>query len=52
MKLDLGKYAFEVLTSYGVSLGLIALLVGVSVARARRVRAELAKVEKRLKPHG
>ncbi|MDO6587576.1 heme exporter protein CcmD [Salipiger sp. 1_MG-2023] len=49
---DLGKYAFAVLTSYGLSLGLLFALVGVSVARARRVKAELAKIEQRLKLHG
>lgn len=52
MSLDLGKYAFEVLASYGVTLGLLALLIGLSVARARRVKAELAKIEERLKQHG
>ncbi|WP_417721493.1 heme exporter protein CcmD [Salipiger sp.] len=44
---DLGKYAFAVLASYGVSLGLIVALVVVSVARARRVRAQLDRIEGR-----
>ncbi|MBN9887602.1 heme exporter protein CcmD [Salipiger abyssi] len=49
---DLGKYAFAVLASYGVSLGLLVVLVGLSIARARKVRAELAKIEKRIKSNG
>ncbi|MBE9635626.1 heme exporter protein CcmD [Salipiger mangrovisoli] len=49
---DLGKYAFAVLASYGVSLGLIIVLVSLSLRRARRVRAELDKVEERVKRHG
>ncbi len=49
---DLGKYAFAVLASYGVSLALIIVLVGLSIARARRIRAELEKVEERVKRNG
>lgn len=49
---DLGKYAVEVLASYGASLALIAGLVVLSVARARRVRAELETVEKRSRQDG
>ncbi|MCA1287646.1 heme exporter protein CcmD [Salipiger bermudensis] len=50
---DLGKYAFAVLASYGVGLGLLAVLVIASVARSRRVRAELEQIEERSKrPHG
>ncbi|APZ54242.1 heme exporter protein CcmD [Salipiger abyssi] len=49
---DLGKYAFAVLASYGVSLGLLVVLVGLSIARARKVRAELAKIEERIKSNG
>lgn len=48
---DLGKYAFTVLASYGVSLGLIVLLVAASLLRARRVRRELEDIEKRSKRH-
>jgi heme exporter protein D len=48
---ELGKYAFAVLSSYAVSLGLIALLVGLTLRRARRVRRALARVEERLR-HG
>jgi heme exporter protein D len=46
---DLGKYAGAVLSSYAVSLLLIVVLVAVSVWRARRVRADLAQVEERVK---
>lgn len=46
---ELGKYAGAVLSSYAVSLGLIVLLVFLSLRRARRVRAELEKVEERVK---
>lgn len=42
---DLGTYAFEVLMSYGISLGLIGALIGVSVWQSRRARAALKKVE-------
>ncbi len=49
---DLGKYANAVLSSYAVSLLLLALLVWVSVRRARKVKAELDKVEARGKTNG
>jgi heme exporter protein D len=45
---DLGKYAVAVLSSYGVSIGLIAGLILLSVWRARRVKAQLEEVEARL----
>ncbi len=44
---DLGKYAVEVLAAYGVSLALLAGILGLSVARARRVRRELDEAEAR-----
>ncbi|SMC42245.1 heme exporter protein D [Primorskyibacter flagellatus] len=44
---DLGKYADVVLSSYAVSILLIVALVGVSFWRARRVKAELDRVETR-----
>ncbi len=44
---DLGRYALEVLASYGVSLGLLAALVVLTLWRAARVRAELHEVEAR-----
>lgn len=44
---ELGKYAATVLSAYAVSLLLIAALVVVSVLRARKVRAELERIEER-----
>lgn len=46
---ELGKYAATVLSAYGVSLLLILALVLMSVRRARRVRAELDRIEERQK---
>ncbi|WP_418591808.1 heme exporter protein CcmD [Ponticoccus sp. (in: a-proteobacteria)] len=46
---ELGKYAVAVLSSYAVSLGLILALVALTLRRARRVRADLEKVEERAK---
>jgi len=42
---DLGKYAFEVLSAYAVSLVLIAAIVGLSVRRSRRIKAALKRLE-------
>ncbi|PIE13865.1 MAG: heme exporter protein CcmD [Rhodobacterales bacterium] len=44
---DLGQYAGPVLWSYALTLGLIVMLVGVSLARSRKVRAQLEDVEAR-----
>lgn len=44
---DLGKYADAVLSAYGVSLGLIAVLVLASVWQGRKARAEMEAVERR-----
>jgi heme exporter protein C len=44
---DLGRYAVEVLSAYAVSIGLLAGIVGISVARARRVRRALDEAEAR-----
>ena len=49
---DLGKYAFEVLGSYGVTLLLLAAIVLVSLRRARKVRAVLDEVERRRDGNG
>ena len=49
---ELGKYAGAVLSSYGLSIGLILILVVASVRRSRRVKAELEEVEMRRKSHG
>lgn len=44
---DLGKYAFAVLGSYGVTLLALAVLVALSVARAGRMKRALAAAEAR-----
>ena len=46
---ELGKYAVTVLSSYGISLALLVLLVAFSIMRARRVRAQLERIEERQK---
>jgi heme exporter protein D len=42
---DLGKYAVEVLAAYGVTLGLLTVLVVISWRRSARVRAALERIE-------
>ena len=49
---DLGKYAETVLSAYGVSLALLAVLILWVVLRARRVKAELEAVEARREVSG
>lgn len=49
---DLGKYADTVLWSYVVSIGLLVFLIAFSVMRGRKVRAEMEKVEQRMKRNG
>jgi len=44
---DLGKYAAAVLSSYAISLVLLAGLVGLSLWRGARVRRQLEEVESR-----
>jgi heme exporter protein D len=44
---DLGKYAVEVLSAYGVSLLLLGGITGLSWRRFRRVREEMERVERR-----
>ncbi len=44
---ELGKYAAEVLSAYGVTLALLGGLVWASLARARRVKRQLRDVEAR-----
>lgn len=46
---ELGKYAATVLSAYGVSILLLLALAGLSLWRARRVKAQLAEVEARIK---
>lgn len=43
---ELGEYAFEVLMSYGISLGLLGVLIGVTLWQGRKVKAALEQVEK------
>ena len=49
---ELGKYAFAVLSSYGVSILLLVGLAWMSVQRARNLRQRLEEVEARMKRHG
>jgi heme exporter protein D len=44
---DLGPYAAEVLTAYGVSIALVMGLVGLSLGRAARMRRRLDAAEER-----
>ncbi len=44
---DLGRYAVTVLGAYGVTLGLLAALVGISWRRSVAVRRRLREVEAR-----
>ena len=46
---DLGKYASEVLSAYGVSIVLIAALVVLSLWQSKRTKAELARIDARLR---
>ena len=49
---DLGKYADTVMSAYGASVILLLLLVGLSLWRGRRVRAEMQRVEQRMRGDG
>jgi len=49
---DLGKYADVVLSAYGASLVLLALLVAVTLWRGRKVRAEMVRTEQRVRKNG
>lgn len=42
---ELGKYATEVLTAYGISISLLLLLVGVVMNRSRRAKKALDDIE-------
>ncbi len=44
---ELGKYAVAVVSSYGVSLGLLALLVVLTLWQGRRIKRQLDAVEAR-----
>ena len=43
---DLGDYAFEILMSYGISIGLLLAIIGLSYVQSRRAKAALEEVEK------
>lgn len=42
---DLGTYAGPVLLAYGVTFGLLGCVIVASVARARRIKNDLAELE-------
>ncbi|TNC52837.1 heme exporter protein CcmD [Rubellimicrobium rubrum] len=43
---DLGKYAIEVLSAYGVTILLLGGITGLSWQRWRRLKAEVERVER------
>jgi len=49
---ELGKYAEAVLSSYAVSLFLIAVLTAASIRRARKVKKQLSEVEGKMNSNG
>ena len=44
---DLGVFATEVLAAYGLSIGLLLIVILLSWRRSRKVRAQLEAVEER-----
>ena len=49
---DLGKYAETVLSSYAISLALLAALVGLSLWQGAKARRQLNQIEERRKSDG
>lgn len=49
---DLGKYADTVMAAYGASIILLVVLVGLTLWRGRKVRAEMDRVEQRIARDG
>ncbi len=49
---DLGKYTSEVLSAYGVTLLLLAVLVLMSLRRGRKARAALKQAEQETSRNG
>ncbi len=49
---ELGKYAVAVLSSYGISVAILAALCAISLMRARRMRRDLAAIEQRMRRNG
>ncbi|QQA44451.1 heme exporter protein CcmD [Pelagovum pacificum] len=43
---NLGNYAGEVLSAYGVTILVLAVLIGLSVRKSRKARAALDAVER------
>lgn len=44
---EISKYAWQIIAGYGITFGLLGVLILGSVLRARRVRRELREVEAR-----
>lgn len=42
---DLGKYAFTVLASYGVTIGLLGMLIAGSLWTSKRTKTKLKELE-------
>ncbi|HEY0213492.1 MAG TPA: heme exporter protein CcmD [Paenirhodobacter sp.] len=49
---DLGKYTVTVLAAWGLTLGLLAILVAVSVWRAGQVKRTLQAQQERMRKNG
>ncbi len=49
---DLGKYADAVLSAYAASIVLLIVIVAMTLIRGRKVRAEMATIENRVKRDG
>lgn len=49
---DLGKYADTVLSAYAASIVLLLVMVGLSLWRGRKVRAEMEAMEARMRRDG
>ena len=49
MMVDLGKYAFAVLSSYAITVSLLVLIVSVSAMQWRKAKRDLEAIEKKSK---
>lgn len=49
---DLGKYADAVLSAYAASIVLLVVIVAMTLIRGRKVRADMEKIEQRVKRDG
>lgn len=43
--IELGKYAFSVLASYGISISIIILLIFTYLVKARKISKQLHEIE-------